>query len=133
MAFPMALADANVLEMIEGEILGTRYIEELLALVDQGESDNAARLNADRARLRGEIDKLVGSIAIGKGTEPTAIVEAIRQRELEISRIEARLRTPRQQPNIERLRDALTQRAAEWKATTPPDTKLRAGAARVRG
>lgn len=93
--FPMALADANVLEMIEGEILGTRYIEKLLALVDQGESDNVARLNADRARLRGEIEKFVGSIALGKGVEPAAMVEAIRKRELEIARIEARLRTPR--------------------------------------
>jgi hypothetical protein len=36
------------------------------------------------------------------------MVEAIRERELEISRIETRLRAPRQQPNIERLRDAHT-------------------------
>jgi len=36
-------------------------------------------------------------------------------RELEISRIEQRLRTPRQQSNIERLPEAVTQRAAEWR------------------
>jgi len=42
-------------------------------------------------------------------------VSAIRERELEIARLEVRLRTPREQPNIERLREALEQRAAEWK------------------
>lgn len=121
LAFPMALADANVLEMIEREILGTR-IEELLAMVDQGESDNVARLNADRERLRSEIENLVRSIAVGVPAD--ALAPGIRERELEIARVEARLRTPRQQPNIERLRDALTQRAAEWKQTLRTEPKL---------
>jgi hypothetical protein len=48
----------------------------------------------------------------------------IRGRELEISRIEARLRTPRQQPNFERLRDAVTRRAAEWKQTLRSEPKV---------
>lgn len=122
MAFPMAAADANVLELIEGEILGERYINELLAMVDQGESDNVARLNADRARLRGEIENLVSSIAVGVPADTVA--PGIRQRELEISRIEARLRAPKQQPNIERLRDALTQRAEEWKQTLRTEPRV---------
>ena len=37
--------------------------------------------------------------------------------ELDVARLEVRLRTPREQPNIEKLRNALTQRAAAWKAT----------------
>jgi hypothetical protein len=41
----------------------------------------------------------------------------IRERDAEIARLEVRLRAPRRAaPNIEKLRDALTQRAAEWKA-----------------
>ena len=49
---------------------------------------------------------------------------AIRDRELEISRLEVRIRTPKQALNIERLRDALTQRAAEWKATLRSEPKV---------
>src|SRR5204863_8569624 len=41
-----------------------------------------------------------------------------------IARIEVRLRTPRQQPNIERLRDALTQRATEWRVTLRAEPKV---------
>ena len=43
---------------------------------------------------------------------------------MEIARLEVRIRTPREQPNIERLRDALTQRAAEWKATLRSEPKV---------
>ncbi|MGE5244000.1 MAG: hypothetical protein ACM3SQ_07210 [Betaproteobacteria bacterium] len=75
----------NVLERIEGEILGSRYIEELLAMVAQGTSNNIGRLAADRDRLRGEIQKLVGSIAMGQ-EQPASMVEAIRERELEVNR-----------------------------------------------
>lgn len=122
LALPMSLADNVVLEMIEGEVLGTRYIEELLAMVDQGAADSTGRLTADRDRLRGEVEKLVGSIALGEA--PASIVSAIRERELEISRLEVRLRTPREQPNIERLREALEQRAAEWKQTLRQEPKV---------
>ena len=122
LALPMAFADDIVLDMVEGDILGTQFIEELLALVDQGESDNVARLTADRDRLRGEVENLVGSIAAGVPADTVA--PGIRERELAIARLEVRLRTPREQPNIEKLRDALTQRAAEWKATLRSEPKV---------
>ena len=122
LTLPMAFADDIVLDMVEGEILGTKFIEELLGMVDQGESDNVARLTADRDRLRGEVENLVGSLAAGVPAETVA--PGIRERELAIARLEVRLRTPRQQPNIEKLRDALTQRAAAWKATLRSEPKV---------
>ena len=122
LALPMAFADDIVLDMVEGDILGTKFIEELLALVDQGESDNVARLTVDRDRLRGEVENLVGSLAAGVPADTVA--PAIRERELQIARLEVRIRTPREQPNIDRLRDALTQRAAAWKATLRSEPKV---------
>jgi site-specific DNA recombinase len=123
LALPMPLADTAVLDMIEGEVLGSRYIEELLAMVHQNETDGLSRLAADRDRLRGEVEKLVGSIALGEAR--ASIVSAIRERELEIARLEARLRAPkREAPNLERLREALEQRAAEWRQTLRQEPKV---------
>jgi hypothetical protein len=65
----------------------------------QGASDNIGRLTAGRNRLRGEVENLVRSIAAGVPADTVA--PGIRQRELESSRIEARLRAPHEQPNIE--------------------------------
>ena len=59
---PMEQADNAVLDMVKEEVLGTRMIEELLALVDQGEADNTAYLMADRNRLEREIANLIQSI-----------------------------------------------------------------------
>ena len=122
LTLPMAFADDVVLGMVEGEILGRKFIEELLALVDQGESDTVARLTADRDRLRGEVENLVGSIAAGVPADTVA--PGIRERELDIARLEVRIRTPRERPNIEKLRDALTQRAAAWKATLRSEPRV---------
>ena len=88
LALPMSLADNVVLDMVEGVVLGRAYIEELLTMVHQNETGGLARLAADRDRLRGEVKKLVGSIALGEA--PASIVSAIRERELEIARLEAR-------------------------------------------
>ena len=57
----MAHADTVVLDMIEGEILDTRYIDELLALVDNA-PDTTAHLAGERNRLQREIDNLAESI-----------------------------------------------------------------------
>ena len=122
LALPMAFADDIVLDMVEGDILGTKFIEELLAMVDQGESDNVARLTADRNRLRGEVENLVRSIA--SGVPANTVAPGIREREVEIARLEVRIRTPREQPNIEKLRDALTQRAAAWKTALRSEPKV---------
>jgi hypothetical protein len=40
LALPMPFADQNVLDMLEGEVLGTKFINELLSMVDQGESES---------------------------------------------------------------------------------------------
>jgi hypothetical protein len=110
--------------MIEGEILEATFIEELLAMLDQTDADNVRLLTRDRDRLRGEIQNLVGSIALGKGAQPEALAQAIRDRELEVARIEVRLRAPRHAPDVERLREALTQRAQEWRATLREEPKV---------
>jgi DNA invertase Pin-like site-specific DNA recombinase len=119
---PIAFADDVVLTMVEGEILGTKFIEELLSLVEQGERDDTTRLTADRDRLRGEVERLVRLVADGLASDNVA--SAIREREAEIARLEVRLRTQRPAPNIVRLRDALTQRAAEWKVTLREEPKV---------
>jgi hypothetical protein len=36
LALPIEATDEGVLSMVEGEVLGTRLIEELLAMVDRG-------------------------------------------------------------------------------------------------
>jgi len=114
LALPIADTDEAVLDIVEGEVLGTRFIEELLALVDRGAVDDTARLTADRDRLRGEVDRLVGSIA--SGVAPDTVAPAIRERETEIGKLDARLRTPRPTPpNIDTLRAALEQRAEQWR------------------
>ena len=47
------------------------------------------------------------------------------EREAEIARLEARLRAPRRAPpKVEELREALLQRAAEWKATLRAEPKV---------
>ena len=104
---PMQLADDVVLDMIEGEVLGERYFNELLAMVGKAEWDDTARLTADRARLTAEVDSLGRSIA--NGCPPRQSRPAIRAREAEIARLDTRLRSPqRPAPDLERLREALT-------------------------
>jgi hypothetical protein len=63
--------------------------------------------------LRGEIKRLVTLTAQGIASD--SVGTAINEREVQIARLEVKLRQPRKvAPNIEKLREALTQRAAEW-------------------
>jgi DNA invertase Pin-like site-specific DNA recombinase len=113
---PMALADEAVLDVVEGEALGTAAITELLALVDRGDADQHARLAAERDRLRAEVANLVASIAAG--VPPATVASAVREREGEVAKLDAQLRLPRaERPDVERLRAALEQRAEEWRET----------------
>jgi hypothetical protein len=114
LALPITETDDTVLSIIEGEVLGTRFIVELLALVDNA-PDETAWLVAERDRLQTERDRLVASIAAGVPGETVAPL--IREREEAIRKLEIRLRKPRV-PRLghERLRAALEQRAEQWKA-----------------
>jgi site-specific DNA recombinase len=116
LALDIAATDETVLSMVAGELLSTRYINELLACVDRGDVDHSVRLLAERERLSGEVANLVNSIA--SGVPADTIAPAIKEREAEIAKLDVQLRRPRREPpNIERLRAALEQRAAEWKDT----------------
>jgi site-specific DNA recombinase len=115
LALPLAATDDAVLDIIEGEVLGTRYITELLALVDRGEADNTAHLEADRDRLERELKNLAEAIALGTITTAEAAA-SVKPRRDELLRVEAKLRKPRVvPPDMEKLRAALEQRATEWK------------------
>ena len=114
LALPIDATDDTVLDTIEGEVLGTRFIRELLALVDRGEVDHSEQLTADRDRLRAEVDRLVGSIAAGVPADTVA--PAIRAREADMAKLEVQLRAPRRvPPDMARVKAALEQRAKQWK------------------
>jgi DNA invertase Pin-like site-specific DNA recombinase len=114
LALPIAETDDTVLSIIEGEVLGTRFISQLLALV-QHAPDETVWLAAERDRLQTEVDRLVGSIAAGVPADTVAPL--IRTNHAAIGKLDARLRVP-SQPRLdaERLQAALEQRAAQWKA-----------------
>ena len=102
---------------------GTRYINELLALVDRGEADNTAHLTTERERMQREVKNLVGSIAAGVPADTVA--PAIKERSAQIAKLDVQLRTPRQAPpNIDKLREALHQRAAAWKADLRAEPRI---------
>ena len=116
-------ADEAVLNVVEGEVLETRFIEELLAFVDRGEADDFAHLTVTCERLQQEMQNLVNSIAAGVPAETLA--PAIRERQREITNLQATLNRPRPAPpNIEKLREALEQRATEWRETLRTEPQM---------
>ncbi len=112
-----------MLEIVEGEVLGTRFINELLGLVDRGGAESAGHLEADRDRLRREIDNLMDLVA--SGVPADTVAPKIRERQAALAKVEAKLRTPRpEHPNVEMLRAALEQRAEAWKADLRAEPKV---------
>ena len=115
LTLPIVETDNSVLDIVEGEVLASPFIEELLAVVDKGEADDTARLTAERDRLQREIDALLDLVA--SGVAQTTVAAKIK----EAGSPESRSWTPsdadlaRRPPNIAKLREALTQRAEEWK------------------
>jgi hypothetical protein len=113
LALPIEQTDEDVLSIVDGVVLGTRQIEELIALVDTT-PDPAAGLEERRARLETEVSRLVDSIAAG--VPAAAVAPQIQQRQAELSKVEADLRRPRPaRPDLAGLRAALEQRSADWK------------------
>lgn len=122
LALPIAETDYVVLEMIQSQVLGDRYIDELLSLVDTS-PDPTRQLEADRERLRAEVANLVRSIAIGVPADTVA--PEIRRLEAEVARIDVKLRTPRApRPDLDKLRAALEHRVATWKADLRSEPKV---------
>ena len=122
LALPMAQTDDDVLSIVDGEVLGTRFLNELLSLVDTT-PDPTAQLVAERQRLEQEVANLVQSVA--KGMPAEAIAPAVKAHQAEISRVDVELRRPRaERPDVNKLREALTQRAEEWKATLRAEPRV---------
>ena len=122
LALPIADTDALVLSAIVRDALSPKAIEELLSVVDET-PDQTAQLTAERDRLKLEIDRLVGSIAAGVPAE--TIAAGLRQRQNEVARIDAKLRTPRpENPDPERLRAALQGRTETWRAELRAEPRI---------
>jgi site-specific DNA recombinase len=112
---PMVDTDETVLDMVDGEVLGQSFIDELLMLVDKGEADDSARLLAERDRLQTEMNNLLDLAA--SGVSASTLAPKIKERETVLAQLDKQLRAPRQAPvNVAQLRDALTQRADQWRA-----------------
>ena len=110
LVLPMVEADEALPNIIEGKVLATKFIEELLSLVDRGETDNTALLMADRERLKKEMSNLMDLVAAG--TPAATVAPKIAERAAHLARVEDQLRTPKTiGPNIDKLREALTLRA----------------------
>ncbi len=63
--------------------------------------------------------------SVAAGVPADSVAPGIRQRETEIAHLEVRLRAPRKEaPNLEKLREALEQRAAEWRQTLRSEPKV---------
>ena len=114
LSLPIAQTDDDVLSIVEGEILGRRWIDELLTLVDTI-PDPTAGLEAEHARLTGAIANLVTSVA--KAMPAETIAPVVREYQQQLAKIDVQLRAPRPaRPDLEKLRAALEQRGAQWKA-----------------
>ena len=65
------------------------------------------------------------AVCIAAGVPADTVAPAIREREREIAKLDAKLRGPRPgRPNIDKLREALTLRAAEWRKTLREEPKV---------
>lgn len=96
-------------------MLGERYINELLSLVESA-PDEGERLAAERDRRRGEITELVEAIAKKYIAAEDAGAQ-IKVRKAEIAKVEAALARPRPAAiDKAKLRAALEQRTKEWRA-----------------
>lgn len=132
LTLPIVETDNSVLDIVEGEVLASPFIEELLAVVDKGEADDTARLTAERDRLQREIDALLDLVA--SGVAQTTVAAKIKEREVQIAKLDAQRRRPRPTPpNIAKLREALTQRAEEWKTDPLRAVRRPVGAAATGG
>jgi hypothetical protein len=115
LTLPIAETDDAVLDMVDGEALGGKFINELLALVDTTPDPSAAAA-AERTRLLAQITNLVGSVA--KGMPADTIAPVVKQYQAEVAKLDVVLRAPKPAaPNLEQLRAALEQRATEWRMT----------------
>ena len=114
LALPIAEADDAVLSTIEGAMLDRQWLNELLAMVDNA-PDETTQWLTERNRLQMENDRLTHAIAAG--VPPETVAALMTQNQGEIRRLDTRLRTPRPTPLPQaKLREALEQRAAQWKS-----------------
>ena len=74
-------------------------------------------------RLQAEIDNLVKSIA--SGVPGDTVAPAIREREVQLTRVKVALNAPRPEtPDLDTLRAALEQRSEQWKKDLRAEPKV---------
>jgi hypothetical protein len=93
--------------------------------MDNSEYDQSAAFAAERDRLAREVSNLVDSLALG--IKPETIAPGIRERELEIAKLDAQLRMPRPERGEPRTVAGrpLSARGAVGRPTCGPSRRLR--------
>lgn len=105
----------NILRTIELELLEPAFVERVLdSALTSRPTDDQAPLVAERAKVAREIENLTAAIAAG-GDIP-ALAAALKDRDRKLRSLDAQLTTREEEPDRERLRAALFQRIADWKA-----------------
>ena len=122
LALPIVETDNAVLQEVIDEALGTRYVDELLKMIETV-PDETGRLEAERDRLRKELNNLAEAVAqLGSAD---GLVPKVKERQAELAKVEAALRRPRpQRPEADKVRAALLQRAGEWRETLRAEPKV---------
>ncbi|MEW8051322.1 MAG: recombinase family protein [Candidatus Thiodiazotropha sp.] len=130
----MDVLDSAVLEAIEMQILTPEAVvytvEKALEIVEQQlktDPEQVPRLEAERTKLRGELDRFMNLIASGKA--PEAVLEQITQREERIKQVEMELgqldtANTGNELDRKRLRNALEDRIGRFKGLVYSDVPL---------
>ena len=124
LALPIAETDDDVLGIVEGEVLGTRFIDELLALVDATPDHDGAAPGGTGPARAARSSNLVRARRIGRA-RPRPSRRSIRERQTEIARLD--VAAARARPSAAEHRQAprgAEQRAAQWKADLRAEPKV---------
>jgi site-specific DNA recombinase len=122
----IAAMDRAVIDALEDTFLSEGAVERVLGVLDVSPVAEREKLTAERDRLRAEACRLTEALATGE--QPAAVVEAIRERETALRRVEAQLaERPVEMPDRAALRAALRTQAGDWRralASSPAVARL---------
>ena len=114
LAFSIEETDDLILSAIESVVLSTNFIEDLLDSALTVDPVNRSELKTTRRQLLDEIANF--NEAVAEGGDIPSLVASLEQRERQLAEVDTQLAlAPREPPDRQELRSALTLRVNEWR------------------